>query len=262
MSGPLVLIERANGVARVILNRPDRGNAFDMAMADAFHAAVTQVSADTSIRCVFLSGNGKLFCAGGDVGAFAAAGADAANFLRALAARVHESVLALATMAKPLVVGVHGPAAGAGLSLALLGDIVIAGQSAHFTAAYSAIGLTPDGGMSWLLPRVVGLRRAQEMLIANRRVGAEEAAAIGLITRVVEDSRLPDEALAVAERLAEAPVAALSGARALLLDNGTRTLADHLAAEARRIGDAGDHPESREGIAAFLARRTPDYRHV
>ncbi len=162
-------------------------------------------------------------------------------------------------MEKPLVVAVNGPAAGAGLSLAIAGDVVIAARSAHFSAAYGAVGLTPDGGMSWLLPRVVGLRRAQEIILTNRRIGADEAAAIGLVTRVVDDAALAGEALAAAHALAAGPVAALAGARALLAEGAGRDLAGQLRAEANRIAQAGAGSEAREGISAFLARRKPDF---
>lgn len=139
-----VLLGRDGAVARLTFNRPEAGNAIDPRLASELAA----VAADPTVRCVVLTGAGRLFCAGGNVGGMAVAGDDASSFLRNLADELHGAVATLARMAKPLVVAVNGPAAGAGLSLALLGDIVIPARSAHFTAAYAAIGLTPDGGMS------------------------------------------------------------------------------------------------------------------
>lgn len=259
MSDAPVLVARHGGVAIITLNRPAAGNTIDMPLALALEASVDVVAADPGVRCVVLTGVGKLFCGGGDIGAFGAAGEAASAFLGALATALHRSVLKLAGMAKPLVTVVNGPAAGAGLSLAIAGDIVLAAPSAHFTPAYGAVGLTPDGGMSWLLPRLVGLRQAQDILLCNRRVGADEAVRIGLITRVVEGDALMREGLDVAHRLAKGATQAIAGARALLAASFQRDLAEHLAAEAARIAEAGAGAEAREGIAAFLARRTPDF---
>ncbi|MDP1026869.1 enoyl-CoA hydratase-related protein [Sphingomonas sp. KR1UV-12] len=255
-----VTLTRHGAAARIALDRPDAGNAIDPTLAEELAAAADAVSSDPSVRCVTLTGSGRLFCAGGDVGAMAAAGGNAAAFLYALASSLHGAIVTLATMEKPLLVAVNGPAAGAGLSLALLGDVVLAGRSAHFTAAYTGIGLTPDGGMSWLLPRIVGLRRAQSMILTNERVSAEEAARLGLVTRVVDDHELADEALKVANALVAAPTAAIGAARGLLLQGATSSLAEHLDREADTIAAAGTHPESREGLSAFLARRRPDFQ--
>ena len=255
-----ILYERDGAIARITLNRPEAGNAIDMALASELATAADAAAADPGVRCVVLTGTGRLFCTGGDVGGMAAAGADAPHFLRTLADTLHGAIVTLATMAKPLVVAVNGPAAGAGLSLALLGDIVIAARSAHFTAAYTGIGLTPDGGMSWLLPRVVGLRRAQAMILTNQRVDAEEAMRIGLVTQVADDDALGADTARVAEKLVAAPTAAIGAARGLILAGATATLADHLDREAATIAVAGAHSESREGVAAFLARRKPDFQ--
>lgn len=255
-----ILLDREGAVARITLNRPDAGNAIDPTLADELAQAATAVATDSRVRCVVLTGTGRLFCAGGDVAGMAAAGPDASAFLRALADTLHGAIMTLATMAKPLVVAVNGPAAGAGLSLALLGDIVIAGRSAHFTAAYTGIGLTPDGGMSWLLPRVVGLRRAQAMILTNQRVDAEQAERIDLVTRMVDDGELAGTVQDMVGRLVAAPTTAVGAARGLLLDGATSSLRDHLDREAEIIARAGGHPEAREGVSAFINRRKPDFQ--
>ena len=254
-----VPLERNGAIAWITLDRPDTGNAIDLALAQALVAAAGECAADRAVRCVILTGAGRLFCAGGDVSAFAVAGDDAPAFLRKLADTLHGAIRTLTRMDKPLIVAVNGPAAGAGLSLALLGDVVIAARSAHFTAAYIGIGLTPDGGMSWLLPRLVGLRRAQSMILTNERVAATEAATIGLVTRVVEDEDLLGEVALIADRLVASPTAAIGAARGLLLDGATAGLEEQLDRETESISRAGGHSESREGVAAFLARRKPDF---
>jgi len=259
MSKAPVLSTRDGAVAVLTLNRPQAGNTIDMALALALEEAVDAAIADPAVRCVLLAGAGKLFCGGGDISAFANAGADAGRFLFGLANALHRSVVKLVGMAKPLVTLINGPAAGAGLSLAIAGDVVLASPHAHFTAAYGSVGLTPDGGMSWLLPRLVGLRRAQDIILTNRRINAGEAADIGLVTRVVASEDLLAEALGVARTLAEGPTGAIGGARQLLAQSSQNDLAKQLDIEATRIAEAGQSAEAREGIAAFLERRKPNF---
>jgi 2-(1,2-epoxy-1,2-dihydrophenyl)acetyl-CoA isomerase len=254
-----IRLERDGAVARITLDRADTGNAIDLVLAQALVVAAEECASDTSLRCVVLTGAGRFFCVGGDVPAFAAASSEAPAFLRTLAVTLHGAIVTLARMPKPLVVAVNGPAAGAGLSLALLGDVVIAARSAHFTAAYTGIGLTPDGGMSWLLPRFIGLRRAQSMILTNERVTAVEAAAIGLVTRATEDDELVRDVDLVVNRLVTSPTAAIGAARGLLLDGAAAGLEQQLDCEADSISHAGGRPEAREGVAAFLAKRKPDF---
>lgn len=258
MTDQPVLLHRDGAVAVVTLNRPEAGNTVNMPLAQALEQAVDEALADPALRCVVLTGAGKLFCGGGDIAGFAQA-PDASAYLFDLAGTLHRSVSRLVHGAKPVITLVNGPAAGAGLSLALLGDVVLSSASAHFTAAYGFVGLTPDGGMSWLLPRLVGLRRAQEIILTNRRIGAQEAQAIGLVTRVVENEALLEEGMALARTLAAGPIAALGGARALLAAGFQQDLDSHLALEAARIAQAGATAEAREGIAAFVERRKPDF---
>lgn len=259
MSDEPLLVSIDGPIATLTLNRPAAGNAIDLPLAQALMQAAIRVDQDATVRCVVLTGAGRLFCAGGDLPAFAAAGDQVPGFLSELAGTLHMAVSRLQRMAKPLLVLINGPAAGAGLSLSLIGDIVIAARSAHFTAAYGSVGLSPDGGMSWLLPRLVGMRRAQEMIIANRRVNAEEAAATGLITRMVEDADLSLAGAEAAQTLAIAPTRAIGAARNLLLDSFDGPLEAHLDRETRRIAASGATNDCREGVAAYFARRKPDF---
>lgn len=259
MSEQPVLFDVRDGVAHVTLNRPDVGNAIDMAMARALVDIAVRCETDRSIRCVVLAGAGQFFCVGGDVGSFAAAGDQASALLSELAGTLHTAVARFARMARPFLTLVNGPAAGAGLSLAISGDVVLSARSAHFTAAYGAIGLTPDGGMSWLLPRLVGLRKAQEIILTNRRIKAEEAEAIGIVTRLVDDGALAEEGEAVAAIVASLAVTALGSARRLLQGSFQTGLETQLEQETRFIAEAGARPEFREGLAAFLGKRAADF---
>jgi 2-(1,2-epoxy-1,2-dihydrophenyl)acetyl-CoA isomerase len=251
----------SDGIARITLARPDVGNAIDLPLARALLSAAIACETDAAIRCVVLTGQGRLFCAGGDVAAMREAGDKLAVMLTELIAVFHAAVSRLARMPKPLLVLVNGPAAGAGFSLAMLGDVVLSSRSAHYTAAYGAIGLTADGGLSWLLPRLVGLRKAQEIILTNRRIKAEDAEAIGLVTRTVDDDALIDEGNAAATALANAPVAALGAARALLKESYESGLETQLDRELRSMAVAADL-EAREGLAAFFAKRPPVFRGV
>jgi 2-(1,2-epoxy-1,2-dihydrophenyl)acetyl-CoA isomerase len=163
----------------------------------------------------------------------------------------------LVRMDKPVVTAINGPVAGAGIGLALLGDIAIADSNAHFTLAYTGIGMSPDGGSTWLLPRLVGMRRAQELCLRNRRVGAEEAAAIGLVTRVSAAGALMEEAQMLGLELAGSATRALGATRRLLLESTGNSLEAQLDAESRSIAAMARTADGKEGIASFVEKRPP-----
>lgn len=260
MSEAPLKVERDGAVLRLTMNRPDAANALSMAGAQAMVAAATAADEDATIRCVVLTGEGRFFCAGGDIGGMASAEEGPGAHLKMLAGTFHVAVARLARMNKPLVTVINGPAAGAGVSIAALGDIALSASSAHFTMAYGGIGLSPDGGASWLLPRLIGLRRAQEMALTNRRVPADEAAAIGLVTRVVADEELGAEADRIVSLLANGPTYAIGRTRRLLLEGLDRSFEAQLEAELQSIADCARSPHGQEGIAAFLEKRRPDFR--
>jgi 2-(1,2-epoxy-1,2-dihydrophenyl)acetyl-CoA isomerase len=179
------------------------------------------------------------------------------RLLRELTAALHPGISRLLRMAKPLVTAINGPAAGAGLSLAILGDIAIASDRAHFTVGYPGVGMAPDVGASFLLPRLVGLRRAQEIILLNERLSAARALEIGLVTRVVPDEKLAETAEEILQKLAAGPTRALGRARLLLLESFSTPLETQLEQEARSIAQCGAEPDGREGINAFTAKRPP-----
>lgn len=260
MSDTPLLVTIDGAIATLTFNRPEAGNSIDLAMAQALRAAAMRCAADPAIRCVVLTGRGKLFCGGGDMASFAQAGDRVSAFLGELADTLHGAVTCLMRMQKPLLVLVNGPAAGAGMSLAIAGDVVLAARSAHFTAAYGSIGLSPDGGMSWHLPRLVGMRKAQEILITNRRIPAAEAEAIGLVTCVMDDADLASEGARQAGLLAAMPTMAVGAVRTLLLDSFHGGFEQHLDRESRAIAASGATDACREGLAAYAARRKPDFQ--
>ncbi|KKC26992.1 enoyl-CoA hydratase/isomerase family protein [Sphingomonas sp. SRS2] len=259
MSAATLLFERDGAIARITFNRPEAANTINLALSKALVEAAIECDTNTDIRCVVLTGVGKMFCAGGDIGVMAAAGEKVGPRVGELASILHMAVSRFARMNKPLLTLVNGPAAGAGYGLAIGGDIVLAARSATFTAAYGALGVSPDGGLTWLLPRLVGLRRAQEIIISNRRVDAEEAERIGIITRAVDDDALAEEGAKVANRLAQSAMGAIGTSRALLLGAFANGIESQLELEARGIAANIGSAEGREGVAAFMAKRKPDF---
>jgi 2-(1,2-epoxy-1,2-dihydrophenyl)acetyl-CoA isomerase len=248
-AGP-VLYQVADGVASIVFNRPEAYNAVDLPMGRALTAALAQAAADDSVRVVVLSGRGRSFGAGGDVKAMAAA-PDRAPFLLELATVAHEAILAITKLQVPVIAVVQGVAAGAGLALTLASDLVLVGESARFLTAYTAIGLTPDCGTSWLLPAIVGQRRALELTLTGRVLSAAEAVDWGLVTRAVPDDDLVQAADELARTIAAGPNPALGMTRRLIRDSSDRTLKEQLDVEAQAISDVSRSAETRDLIEAF-----------
>ncbi|MBB5747573.1 enoyl-CoA hydratase/isomerase family protein [Brevundimonas variabilis] len=255
-------VEVRDRVAILTLSREHAGNAIDQEMADGLLEAAQTCETDERVRAVLLTGQGRSFCVGGDVKAFAAAGSGAPELVRKLTGSLHAAMALLARMDKPLVTAVNGAAAGAGFGLAILGDVALAARSAKFAMAYGAIGLTPDAGATWLLPRLVGFRMAQELALTGTRIDATEAERIGLITRAVDDESLLVEARSLATKLAHSPRRAFAHTRALLHQSSSNDFETQLALEAAGIAYAIGQPEGQEGISAFVARRPPDFTQV
>ncbi len=254
MSEPVVL-ERLGTVRRITLNRPDRLNACNDAMHARLAAVLDEVAADGSARALLVVGAGRAFCAGQDLDAVKAEGDLGAVLERSW----NPLIRRLAAFPMPTVAAVHGVAAGAGLALALACDIVLAARSAKLLLAFNRIGLVPDSGASWQLARLVGPARARGLAMLGETLSGEQAEAWGLIWRAVEDAALAEEALATANRFAEGPTAALIATRELIAEAANRTLAEALALETEAQRYAGQGAEYAEGLAAFLAKRAPNF---
>lgn len=251
---------RDGAVAHVTLARPHQRNSIDLKMAESLLEVVLRCSGEPGIRAVLLDGEGPSFCVGGDLASFASESERLPAHLREVATNLHAAQGALTRLGVPLVVAVHGAAAGAGLGLACLGDIVLAAESARFVFGYPAIGLTPDAGGTWILPRLIGLRRFLDLVLSNRAVTAREAVDIGLITQVVPDSDLAGTAFDAVRALAEGPTHAFGATKRLLQSSWARSYEEQLAAECEALQDAAATVDSGEGISAFLERRSANFR--
>jgi 2-(1,2-epoxy-1,2-dihydrophenyl)acetyl-CoA isomerase len=253
-AAPVLLDVRA-GVARLTLNRPDVANAIDLDLARALAAATRRVRADPAVRVVLLTGAGSRFCAGGDVRGFAGVGDRLGDHLGELLGALHPAIADLGALEVPVVAAVQGSAAGAGISLLAAADLVVAAERTRFVLAYTSLGLVPDGGSTWSLPRAVGLRRALELALTNRPLDASEALAWGLVTRVVPDDELSDEAERLVTELAAGPPAALAAAKRLLKSGLGSSLDEQLTREAAAMVVAGNSVDGQEGVAAFVEKR-------
>ncbi len=250
-----ILFEKSGGIATVALNRPKKLNAFDGTMHEELYDALDKAATDDEVRCVVLRGEGKGFSAGADLAQIvegAEGDPDLGEYLRSTYSRL---VSRMVTIEKPIVAALHGPVYGAGVGIALACDLRVAAESAKFSVAFIKIGLMPDAGVSFLLPRVVGLGRAMEMSMLGDAVEAEEALRIGLVNRIVQDDTLAEEAAALAGRLAAMPTSALGKVKHSLYASFESDLETALEREAEGQTFCGYTHDHREGVAAFFEKR-------
>jgi 2-(1,2-epoxy-1,2-dihydrophenyl)acetyl-CoA isomerase len=258
-AGELVLVEQREGWYRLVLNRPAKLNALTTQMIGELLAAIDAAEADVACRAVVLTGEGRGFCAGQEVGADFMPGPNGPPDLQALADRYHHEVVRRIRGSRlPFVCAVNGVAAGAGASFALAADIVLAGRSAVFVQAFIRIGLVPDSGATFFLPRLVGDARARALAMLGDAIDAETAERWGMIWKVVDDSALASEAEALALRLTRSPAEALAGIKQLL-GAATGLLDAQLDLEARLQGEAGRSADFAEGVRAFQDKRPPRF---
>ena len=253
--GPVLLHYEA-GVATLTLNRPDVSNGMSLDFMRAFHDAVMICHEKPHVRVVHLRGAGPNFCAGGDVGEFASKGEKLGEFMRPVTASLQAAVALLIRLNAVVVTEIQGYAAGGGgLGLVCASDVVIAGESAKFLAGATRVGMVPDAGATVILPHLVGFRRAMDIVLSNRVIEAKEACDIGLITKVVADDTLVDEAKKAARYYAAGAPLALSAAKRLLWDSlgVERAFAD----EARTQCQLAATADAREGLAAVIGKRKP-----
>lgn len=258
-----IKLDCADTVATITLNRPERLNSMPPSMADDIRAALDHLPG-LGARALLITGEGRGFCSGADLAGDRSGGGNAvgggARSRNALRNHYNPMLLALANLDIPVVTAVNGPAAGVGCSFALSGDFTLAGNSAYFLQAFVNIGLVPDGGSSWLLPRLIGVPRALQMMMLGERVSAAQAAEWGLIYKAVADEALMDEARALALRLAKGPTVALGTMRRIARQGLTQDLSATLDAEAMGQFIAGNSSDSVEGVMAFLQKRKPEFQ--
>lgn len=260
MSNDAILLDVTDGLARITLNRPERLNAVDPTAIAGWRAIAEEVVGRDDVRAVLLDASGRAFCAGGDVRAMAelagrADGAEGASaVITALADEIHAGHRMLRESALPIVAAVQGPVAGGGLGFMLVADVIVASEQASFSSRYSDIALTPDCGVSWLLPEAVGARRALELVLTPRTLTAGEALEWGLVTEVVAPDVVASRATAIARSWLDGAAAAFGEAKRLVRAGAERTFADSLDDEARTIGRAFATPEAAARVAAFARR--------
>ena len=254
-----VLVTVSEGIAEVRLNRPKQLNVLDIAMGEAFAAAMDEVAADAAVRVVVLAGAGRSFMAGGDLTLFHQDLDGAPRTAARLIDLFHRGMRAMRAMPKPIVAALQGPIAGGGLGLALACDLAVAAEDATFLSAYTKIGTSPDGGTTWSLTRLLGPRRAMEVMLLNEPMDAKTALALGLVNRVVPAADLMSETRALAARLAHASASAGGAVKRLVGAAVGGTFDAQLDLEkASFVGCAGT-PDFREGIDAFFDRRPPKF---
>lgn len=256
-----ILFDITGGVATLTLNRPDKLNSFTQAMHLEVRAALEQVQSDKSVRVLVLTGAGRGFCAGQDLSDRAvepgAKGVDLGDSVEKFYAPL---VLALRNLPMPVICAVNGVAAGAGANLALACDIVIAGKSASFIEAFCKLGLIPDTGGTWHLPRLIGMARATGLAMLGEKLSAERAEAWGLIWKAVPDEELMVQAMAMAQHFASAPTKGLAFTKKALQVSYANTLPEQLKLEGEMMRELGYSHDYREGVAAFMAKRTPEFK--
>ena len=258
MDGETVLLEVDANVATITLNRPEASNSLDMALGRSLLAAALRCESDPQVRAVVLTGAGRHFCFGGDLRGMLDAGEGSPAYLNELTTQIHAALSCFTRMNAPVIAAVNGTAAGGGVGLLCATDLAVAGQSSRFTLAYTGVALAPDCSTSFLLPRIIGRRRALELLLTNRVLSADEALAWGLVNQVVADDQVLAIARELAGRLAQGPTGAF-GAVKRLIDAADPGLESQMALEGRAIALQSASAEGREGVRAFLEKRKPRY---
>ncbi|HTS42893.1 MAG TPA: enoyl-CoA hydratase-related protein [Puia sp.] len=257
MSSP-VLFELRNNVSIIILNRPDKLNAFNREMSLALQKKLDECAIDPAIRCVYLSGNGKAFSAGQDLAEVS--GGDPAIFDKILSEQYNPIVTRIRRMEKPVVAAVNGVAAGAGANIALCCDIVVAAHAASFLQAFSKIGLIPDSGGTYFLPRLIGWQKASALMMLADKISASEAERMGMIYKVFADETFAESSIQIAETLAQMPTKALALTKQILNSSMTNSFEAQLGAENSAQQEAAKTFDFNEGLKAFLEKRLPKFK--
>jgi len=253
-----ISFERSGPIARITLNRADAANSMNDTMTRELAHAARRCDDDVT-KVVIVTGAGRFFSAGGDLRGMALSSTTRGHYVKIIADDLHRAISTFARMDAVLITVVNGVAAGAGFSLAVTGDLVFAADTASFTMAYTAAGLSPDGSSSFYLPRLIGVRKTQELMLTNRKLSAAEALDWGLVTEVVGTAELPVRADALAEQIASGARGSNSAAKKLLLMSFKNGLEEQLEWEGRLIAECADSADGNEGIDAFLEKRRPEF---
>ncbi len=256
-----VKMDLSNGIAVVILNRPDNYNAFGPEMVKRLSEILSNIALDKSIKGTVISGEGRAFCAGGDLRAISSYGKSYGEAFHVLAGFFHQAIVEIRRMPKPVIAAINGLAAGGGFSMALACDFRIMAKSAVMKQAYTSNGLSIDGGGTFTLPRMVGLAKAMEIATFDPVITAEKAFEWGLVTEVVEDGQALNRACQMVEEISKGSLSSFIASKMLLNDSFDTSFETQLEKERNNLSACADHPNGREGIAAFLEKRKPDFQN-
>lgn len=253
-----VLLVKENGVGYITLNRPDKYNSFNREMALALQAALDDCGADDAVRCICITGAGKGFCSGQDLAE--ATNPSPEDFERLVREHYNATITRLRQIEKPIMAAVNGVAAGAGANIALACDIVLAANSASFIQAFSKIGLIPDSGGTWFLPRLIGMQRAAALMFTGDKVTAQDAVAMGMIYKAFSDEDFVTEVRKMAESMAQMPTLGIGLTKRLLNHSFSNSIEQQLAMEKEVQVQAGSSYDFKEGVQAFLEKRKPQFK--
>ena len=248
-----------DGLATITLSRPDAANAMNPTMARELNQVSILCEEDRTLRAVLINAEGKLFCAGGDISEFVAAGDKVGGLIRQMASDLHLGISRLTRLRAPVIASIQGTAAGAGFSLAIAADVSIAAEQAKFTMAYTNAGLSPDGSATYFLPRRIGDRRARELMLTNRILTAQEAAEWGVINQAVPAETLDQTVQQLVTQFRQGPTLAYGRVKALLNDSFNQGLETQMELETKGIADTAMTEDGQEGLKAFLEKRQPTY---
>ena len=255
-----IIYEKASSIAKIILNTPDTGNSLDLQLAKELYVASLDVASDDNIKALILTANGKLFCGGGNLKFLLSKKKEVKKTLLEMTMYFHGAISRMARMAAPVIVGVNGTAGGGGFSLAITGDIIYAVKDAKFTLAYTNAGLSPDGSSTYYLPRIVGMKRAKELILTNRLFSAKEAHDMGLIDLVVNSNEELNEALnKQAEIFSKGPINAYKSVKKLLNESFNNGLESQMETESIHISNNAESKDGLEGLTAFIEKRKPNF---
>lgn len=255
-----ILFSQAGAIGTMTFNRPEVFNAMSGELINTFRDVTAELARSTSLRALIIRGAGKAFLAGGDVGQFYKERNTVADTVKPLGDALHEGIIAIRNMPFPVIAEVQGACAGAGVSVMMACDFAVASTAATFKTAYTQIGLSPDGGSTYFLPRLVGMRKAAELIMLSDVVKAEEALALGLVNRVVTPEHLSPEVAALAERLATGATQAYARAKRLINQSWQTPLQQHLDDEIAYFADCARTDDFKEGVTAFVEKRKPVFR--
>lgn len=253
-----VILHKENGVGYITLNRPESYNSFNRDMALTLQGHLDECEKDSEIRCIYITGAGKGFCSGQDLSE--AMSPSPEEFERMVREHYNATILRLRNIEKPIIAAVNGVAAGAGANIALACDIVLASECASFVQAFSKIGLIPDSGGTWFLPRLVGMQRAAALMMTGDKVPAKEAVAMGMIYKAIPDDQFVAESKKLAQTLAQMPTKGIGLTKRLLNETYDNSLEEHLDMEKAIQVQAGATHDFKEGVKAFIEKRKPVFK--